>query len=208
MSDHTSVGERYARASVTGNLRMQSHTQPCDADKLLAAGYAQRGSERAKLGLRLYRMQVTGDRESLSTIVREADTWLRRRLSRKGNRPLPAAQRDALVVDTLRWWLNQRCEYCNGTGFDMIEGTPALSVQECTACTGTGITPLKRVVPQRLLIHAYWLAKEWDVMCAEVIGDMALLLKDELTLSNAENHAQYAAATNAGSSGDNTKPDP
>ena len=206
MTDPTSTGERYARASITSNLRVQGHQ--CDADKLLAAGYAQRGSERKMLALRLYRMQTTGDRASLSTIVREANASLRGRLSRKGNRPMPAAQRDALVVQTLRWWLSQRCDYCNGSGFDMMEGAPTLSMQECAACGGTGMTPLKRIIPHRLLEHAYWLVKEWDVMCAEVIGDMAALLRPELELSNTKNHSQYAPATNAGCSGDNTKPNP
>jgi len=190
MTDHTSTGERYARASVTSNLRVQGHQ--CDADKLLAAGYAQRGSERKMLALRLYRMQTTGDRASLSAIVRDATTSLRGRLSRKGNRPMPAAQRDALVVQTLRWWLSQRCDYCNGSGFDTIDGAPALSMQACAACDGTGITPLKRIIPHRLLVHAYWLAKEWDVMCAEVIGDMAAVLKGEMALSNSQNQAQCA----------------
>lgn len=206
MTDHTSIGERYARASITSNLRVQGHQ--CDADKLLAAGYAQRGSERKMLALRLYRMQTTGDRASLSAVVQDATASLRRRLSRKGNRPMPAAQRDALVVQTLRWWLSQRCDYCNGSGFDMIDGAPTLSMQECAACGGTGMTPLKRIIPHRLLEHAFWLAKEWDVMCAEVIGDMAAVLNDAMGLSKTENRAQCAPATNAGCSGDNTKPDP
>lgn len=205
MTDHTSTGERYARASITSNLRVRGPDVLCDGDKLMAAGYAQRGSERKMLALRLYRMQITGDRASLSTIVLDATTSLRQRLLRKGSRPMPAPQRDALVVQTLKWWLSQRCEYCNGTGYDTVEGAPALSIHECTACGGTGITPLKRVVPQQLLVHAFWLAKEWDVMCAEVIGDMAALLKPELELSNTKNHSQYGPATNAGSSGDNSK---
>lgn len=203
MTDHTSIGERYARASITSNLRVQEHQ--CDADKLLAAGYAQRGSDRKMLALRLYRMQTTGDRASLSAVVSEADAALRKRLLRKSSRPMPAAQRDALVVQTLRWWLSQRCEYCNGSGFDVMDGAPTLSMQECTACSGTGITPLKRVIPHRLLEHAHWLAKEWDVMCAEVIGDMAVVLLRDMGLIGQEDRAQCAPATNAGSSGDNRK---
>lgn len=208
MTERISTGERYARASISSDLRVRGHTEPCDADKLLAAGYAQVGDERKMLGLRLYRMQTTGDRASLSVVVRQADDWLRLRLSRKGHRPLPGAQRDALVVQTLQWWLCQRCDYCNGTGFDTVEGAPALSLQECTACNGTRITPLKRVIPARLLVHAYWLAKEWDVMCAEVIADMAQLLAQDMSLNENKKRAQYGPATNAGCSGKNTKQSP
>jgi hypothetical protein len=182
MADCITAGERYICASTTSDMRM--HEYPCDADKLLAAGYASRGDARKMLGLRLYRMQNTADRDSVGTVIEQAHAWLQGRMSRKGNRPLPLAQSNALIVQTLQWWLAQRCTYCNGIGFDIIEGTPALSQFECAACRGTGITPLKRVVPSRLLEHAAWLTHEWDVLCAAVIGDLAQQINSGMTLGN------------------------
>jgi hypothetical protein len=182
MSETIGTGERYVSASTTSDMRV--HEYHCDADKMLAAGYASRGDERKMLALRLYRMQNTADRESVGIVIRNADNWLRVRMSRNGHRPLPRSQRDALIVQALQWWLAKRCMYCNGTGFDIIEGTPALSQIQCNGCRGTGITPLRRVIPPRLLGHALWLTNEWDVMCSAVIGDMAKYLADRMTIAN------------------------
>lgn len=203
MNEPVSVGERYIRASITSNLRMQDG--PCDADKLLAAGYAQRGDERRLLGLRLYRMQNTGDREPVAAVIEHAHAALRARLSRRGNRPLPLAQRNALIVDTLQWWLNQSCSYCNGTGYDPIDGAPALSLHPCSACAGTRISPIKRVIPAHLVSHALWLTDEWNSMCGEVIGDMAKLLHSQMTVHESKKRAESETATNSGSSGKNIK---
>lgn len=180
MSDRVTVGERYARASISSNLKVQTHTQQSDVDKVHAAGCVQAGSERKMIGLRLYRLQTTGDRASLSLIFRFSRAALQFRLSRKGNRPLPGAHLDTLVTRTLQWWISQQCEFCGGTGFDTVENAPALSLKECSACNGTRITPLKRVIPNHLLSHADWLTKEWDGMCADVIGEMARKLSLDL----------------------------
>jgi len=181
MSDRVTVGERYAKASISSNLRtQQDHTLQCDTDKLHAAGCAQAGSPKKLIGLRLYRLQTTGDRSSLSMIFKFSRDALHVRLTRKGNRPLPGAQLDALVTKTLQWWISQQCEFCNGTGFDTMENSPTLSLHECSACNGTRITPLKRVIPNHLIAHADWLTKEWDSMCADVIGDMARRLSLDL----------------------------
>jgi hypothetical protein len=204
---HASVGERYAHAAMTSNLRMRDG--PCDADLLLAAGYAtatQCGvcegkgrtadgyrcqacfgaggfpNARKTLGLRIYRMQVTGDMSDLARIEVEAMAMLRGWLSRGGNRPMPAMQRLELVRTVLRWWQHQSCGYCGGLGFEAIEYTPGLSTVECVACHGTGRSPLHRLLPGPLVKAGAMLAKELDVLCAVVIGDMADVLCREIDL--------------------------
>jgi hypothetical protein len=174
------TAERYARAATNGRTTIQE--QRCDADTLLAAGYAASGNERKKLALRLYRMQVVGDRSSLHHVASEAQGWLAGRMARKGGRPIPAMQREELVTQALRWWLAQACGYCGGLGYQVVEGTPNLSTEECMSCHGSGKTPLKRVIPGQMLPHAEWLVREFDTLTAVVIGDMAVLLRDDLSL--------------------------
>lgn len=169
------VAERYAHATQTTDLTVHLNER-CDADVLLAAGYAASKDRRRGIALQVYRMAVRQDLGGLSVVAEEVGHWLQGRLSRKGNRPVPKLARDALVLTVLRWWLKPACTFCNGTGYDQIEDTPNLSAHECDNCHGTGKSPVARLVPGPLKAHAEWLGKELDDLVLVVHGDMAKLL--------------------------------
>lgn len=175
------VAERYAKATQTSDLTTRLD-QRCDADVLLAAGYAASGDRRKNIALHVYRMTIRQDLGGLAPVVEEVDNWLKGRLSRKGHRPMSRVPRQALILTVLRWWMKQACEYCNGTGYEVIEDTGRLSGHECSNCHGTGKTPIARIVPPPMRSHAEWLAKELDSLVLVVQGDMAKLLAENMSL--------------------------
>ena len=178
------TAERYARTASNGRTKIAFHV--CDADTLLAAGYAACNNPRKSLALQVYRMQVVGDRGALNLIVGECAALLAGRMARGGAKPLKAHARVEIATQTLKWWCDQACRYCGGHGFHTIEGTPGLGTEECEACHGTGKTPITRAVPPAHQHHASWLAKELDILCAIVIGDMAALLRDDFPTFDAQ----------------------
>lgn len=137
---------------------------------------------RKTLALAVYRARETGDLSQLHSIVTQAEGWLSGRLSRGGNRPLRREARRALVVDTLHWWMNPTCPYCEGRRKVAMEQAAALSTQSCEACHGTGKRPLHREVPRPHVHHAEWLAEQLDELLIVVFKDMARVLAPRLEL--------------------------
>ena len=45
------------------------------------------------------------------------------------------------VGAVLQWLVKPACTACNGTGFDVIQGTPTLSDHACPVCHGSGKRP-------------------------------------------------------------------
>lgn len=43
------------------------------------------------------------------------------------------------ATQIIRWWLSQRCPACNGTKFQVVEGTNRHSAKVCRSCMGTGL---------------------------------------------------------------------
>lgn len=182
--DRITTAERYARATSTTDLTAHADTR-CDADKLLAAGYATQGDPRKSLALKLYRMGQTGDMQGLHEAATAMDGWLKDYCSRKGRKPMPPGARQALVTSTLHWWLTPVCEFCQGRMFELIpraegeeHGAQAISTKACSACFGTGKRPLAKVVPAAFERHAQYLADELDRLVIQVTGDMARRLAD------------------------------
>jgi len=181
LADRPDIAERYASATSSGNLTPKL-TGLTDADLLLAAGAAAQRSPERRLALAAYRIQLRGDMEGLSVVVDGADAWLQGRLSRGGRRPLPRDARRQLVVDTLLWWTNPICGYCNGTGFveatveDTDEAAGRLTTEACSCCHGSGRRPLAREVPPKLREHAEWMATQLDRHVSLLRADMARLL--------------------------------
>jgi hypothetical protein len=178
--DPITVGERYAKATVSKNLTPLE--QRCDADVLLAAGIAASGDPKLQLALSLYRLQVQGSTEGLHAIAEAADAWLQSRLSRGGNHKMPVAARTELMLQTLAWWINQTCRYCNGTGYEAAEQDGRHATIECGACHGTRIKPLAREVPNRYFEHARWLADRLDANVLIIQARMAKLLSERMEL--------------------------
>lgn len=46
---------------------------------------------------------------------------------------------ESKAVQILRWWLAQNCQVCQGTKFQVVQGTNRLSNKACKACAGTGL---------------------------------------------------------------------
>ncbi|WP_219209207.1 zinc finger-like domain-containing protein [Variovorax boronicumulans] len=54
-----------------------------------------------------------------------------------------AEEATAKAVEIIGWWLHQRCPVCNGTKFQVVEGTGRQNGKACPECHGTGksVTP-------------------------------------------------------------------
>lgn len=187
-TDRITTAERYALATDTADLTPRADRR-CDADKLIAAGWAAQGDPRRALALDLYRMGVTGNTQGLAAVVESASGWLSAWSSRKGRTPLPRHQRQQLVAQTLHWWLKPTCGYCEGRMFELLPsasgdegGVRALSTEPCQACHGSGKRPLAREVPSHHVAAATYLADELDRLVILVTGEMAKRLAPTLSL--------------------------
>lgn len=185
LDDRPTTAERYATATVSGNLTPLM-TGTTDADVLLAAGIAASKDPRRMLALKLYRMAVQNSTVGLWEVVAEADGWVAQNLLKQRRRPMTKPARQQLIVSTLHWWLAPVCGYCNGTGFveAMVEGTDEgagrLTTAACSGCHGSGRRPLQREVPPPLYPTARWITGELDRLVALIHNDMAKLLGQRL----------------------------
>lgn len=179
MMDKPTVAEQYMRATHTSNLR-HLLDRPCDADKLLAAGYATKRDQRRILALKAWRMRVTGDTTEFALLVDALDARLHRQLARKGKRIGKTRQ---AVEQSLWWWLNPICHECHGRGHPVIEGTPVLDeLRECASCGGTGQSDWRRLVHPDRHEAAEIVISLLDAYSAIVFADMASLLYKDLQL--------------------------
>lgn len=46
---------------------------------------------------------------------------------------------DEKTARVIRWWLNQACQACGGTKFEVVPGTNRLGAEHCGKCKGTGL---------------------------------------------------------------------
>lgn len=137
---------------------------------------------RKQLALAAYRLGLAGDTAGLRPLIDEMDSWLLAHLAKGGNRPMPAAARQQLIRDTLKWWLDPACGYCNANGFVLVEGTSRLSPVECDACHGTKKRSLRREIQghRQWADHAEYLVDELDRLKGMVFGDMARMLNGRM----------------------------
>lgn len=184
-TDTPTVGDRYARATSSSDLTL--HAGRCDADKLLAAGYAARRDTRGLMALHVYRMRVTGDRAGLPPAIDTAIGWIVGRGVRAGGRN-KVSRLDAREVAerTLHWWLQDVCSACEGVKYERVPGTPKLSAKLCIVCQGVGRHPLTSIVKPKHLEHSRWLASELDALCGYVMADMARLLGASMDLATTD----------------------
>lgn len=177
MTDSPTIQERYTRITGTSDLTVHGGKR-CDADILLAAGFAAARDARGALALDAYRLSAQADMQSLARLLPAMDDMLNRYLSRGGRRPMAKAARRALVLAILQWWAHPVCSYCEGRGFDLLEGAPQLGTSTCHACAGTGVTPLGRIVPAQLEGLAAWLAAELERMTSFIQTEMGRRLSN------------------------------
>jgi len=126
------MAERYARATLSSNLKDDEHHHVTDTLAAMALGSSD-------FGALLFRVKFANDRTSypqlrvlwIDKVTEKADLnhWSTK------IKPFKAA------VTALEYWLNDRCPACFGLGYQKIPGTPHLSDVACHICEGTGTMP-------------------------------------------------------------------
>jgi hypothetical protein len=178
-SERPDITERYTRASDTHDLRLRA--SGCDADVLMAAGYAARHDSKGAVALRAWRLRG-GDLGAFPELVRVCSGWIcacvgtpvreRPRLA-----PIKRVEADEVAARVLRWWRHNECAACCGRGSPLIPGSQRLDLsRDCTSCHGTGRSLVERVVSARYREHARYLASELECMDARIGVDIARIL--------------------------------
>ena len=169
--------ERYASATRTADLTVREGH--CDADILLAAGYAARQDEKGRQALMLNRMLVTGDYAGLPAMAEYAYRWCKSEAFRpRSELPKAITRRDLLAVChvTLKWWLRKVCPHCEGRKFELVyAGAQVTSTRPCKPCEGQGRTPLDNLAGTHWR-EARWLASEFDRLIDKIEQDMRYAL--------------------------------
>jgi hypothetical protein len=127
------LAERYARATLSGNLRNDAlHTAP---EVLMAVALA------GGFSSQLIRLKFGIEAPSYRRVLEEW-TWL---VSGKAvRRTWPDhISPDRVAYQSLRYWLNSVCPACTGHGKVKVLGAPVLSEKDCPLCSGSGKTELR-----------------------------------------------------------------
>lgn len=173
------IAERYDTAVDTSDLTLRLGR--CDADMLLAAGYATAGDTRGAQALALYRMRATGSRVDVARAVDGLTAWLLDR--RRQPRAMRIASARAVAATVLHWWLDDVCRACGGRGYELVPGTQIVGDTPCQACGGAGRSALEHRVPSEHRDAARWLAGEIDESTQRVFSAMARRLRRDVDMS-------------------------
>lgn len=174
-----SVEERYDVATETSDLSLMPGR--CDADVLLAAGYAASRNTRGAQALALYRMRATGSRAGMARAIDWAAGWLLdRRLPWPNRKPVRVNEAREIATAVLQWWLDDVCRQCQGRRYELVPGTQVVSDNICHACAGTGRSPVQDRVRREHQDCAQWLAGECERAMAFVLSDMARRLSQRI----------------------------
>ena len=176
--------DRYATAVRSNKLRSDAD-KTGDVDILGAAGLAGKlvrtlpdgtTAPGAPLAMALLRL-FTGDRRAAREIVEITAGMLVGKAHRLG----AALDRPELVAaGVLGWHMDPACKACNGHGFHLIEGAPALSDQACGVCRGTGKRPFDPLFTAEALPLARWLAAEIEREAAKAGPAAMAALRDRM----------------------------
>lgn len=176
-----SVLEKYAAATQTSDLTLREGR--CDADMLLAAGYAAHHDEVGRQALMINRMLVTGDYSRMDVAVEYAYRWVRSaQMGRKAALPHSDRKTTMNVVNvTMRWWLRGVCPACDGRRMSLIfPGAQVTSAKLCHVCDGAGKVSLDKLAGEHWQA-ARWLAAELDRLLDKIEHDMKAALKRQET---------------------------
>lgn len=145
MSDIT---ERYFSSVRSSNLRSIERTTRSDSDVVGAVGLA---AKREPLGVALMRL-FTGDNGAADQVI----LILAGRIKDHFQGQLSSTQSRDVAAGVLEWNRNSVCTSCNGSGYEVIPGTPSLSDHECKACRGTGKRLFQKQFHRDKLKFADW----------------------------------------------------
>lgn len=156
MDDTLTLQDRYSTAIRTSNLRSKPDTTRSASDVLGAAGLARKYNP---LAMALTRLFCGDDREAreivgILTNMLVGKAWHSRRIS------LDRLEAEDIARAVLAWHRDGVCRPCDGHGYQLIPGTPAVSDHECQHCKGSGKIRLERHFDQVQLPLAEWLMAE------------------------------------------------
>lgn len=182
--DRPTAEEVYLSARSTTHLGHFAE-RPCAADKLLAAAYAARGSERKMLALEVWGVLATTDLRGARGVAEKMAGWVRRTsLKERGGEPLTRVQAFDLVLRLMKLWHRRTCLSCNGHGHPMREDSPVLDeTRDCPDCRGTGLIPIERMVKPEHVKAARAIESEINALCSIVFKDMADILAGRMSLT-------------------------
>ena len=127
--------ERVAVALASDDLRLRE--QPCDLDKVIAAGWSARQRQLGALGFwAKYTMDPHRTRQFLE-MVRKMTVAKARQRNRGGSQDELHRLAEAVVF----WWLTDKCPTCQGRGFMVLREQQTVSNFVCQTCNGTGMRP-------------------------------------------------------------------
>ena len=177
--DRPTVGERYDHATDTSDLTVRAGR--CDADLLLAAGYAAQGNVKGSQALTLYRMRATGAVDGWGPLVKASVSWLLDRRT-PGERQMRIAHAYQVSNQVLHWWLAGTCTHCEGRRYELVPGTQIISDELCRVCDGRGKAPVEHRLRREHQEHGRWLAAEFERLQSYILSDMAQRLRPALDL--------------------------
>jgi hypothetical protein len=185
----TSLGERYARATITDDITVSADDRT-DADKLLAAGFAAMGNVRGQMALALYRLDLNhvATRGEIRLLLETSASELCARSQRAGRWKLRVSTAFEIAETVVRWWVDSTCSACNGRKVDLIPGTQLTSARPCQACQGFGKAPVETRLPFKRQEAGRWLADDYRSMLGFVFGEMAARLANTLDLPDLSEH--------------------
>lgn len=150
-----SFGDHYARAVRSGNLKSRPETDTSDSDVLGAAGLA---GKRVPLAISLMRL-LSGDNHAGREIVATMAGMIDGKAYRM-DLPVSRVEAEDMARAVLAWVREGTCRACGGHGYRVMENTPTLSDQACTACKGVGKRPFDREFPIERRQLAQWILAE------------------------------------------------
>lgn len=127
------LAERYARATLSGNLR--NDALHVGTDVLMAVAMS------SNFGALLIRVKYANDVSSYRRLEQQW-TWIVSTKALRRNWPthIPI---DKIAYLSLRRWINSVCPACTGLKQVKVLGAPVLSERDCPLCHGTGTTELR-----------------------------------------------------------------
>jgi hypothetical protein len=153
-----SLLDRYSSAVRSSDLRNDSlpdATISTHTDILGAFAFASKTNPLAVALARLF----CGDNKAAQEIVDLLATmaWDRAYAMRIA---LKRTQAEDMAWAVLAWHRNGNCKACDGHGFELIHGAPAISDRICAVCSGTRKVPFGDEFASRLRPVAWWLVAE------------------------------------------------
>lgn len=132
--------ERLSVAMNSTDLTMYPERR-ADWDYVTAAGIA--GARNGRLAAPLMHLHLVTTQSGLREAC-DAVRGLVRRMNTKRNWRLNGEAIETVADRALAHHLQPTCPHCQGRGFELIEGAPALSDRACKHCQGSGKRPIQK----------------------------------------------------------------